>query len=263
MRYEDLKYSDDILPLILRYDSLSQSRHTMYMHWHEAVEILLIRQGRLRIFNGEMRAEAREGEMVCIHSGHMHLFESITEQCQYHCIIFPRQALDSIELYRASLPQITDDGEAVEWMERLLTVMEEKADFYREKGKGLLAQLYVRLVEIGGAETFGNESRPTRLVKSAMEYIDSHYYQPQISVDRVAKAVGVSRSHLCHVFKDMTGQSVSSYWQGLRCDLGRRYLMDGYSVAEAASWAGFASQSYFSRAYQKHFGVLPSKDRRK
>lgn len=261
MRYEDLKYVDSILPLIFRDDTLQGDFHEMYMHWHEAVEILYIVEGELRVFSGMEQKMAKQGDLVCIHAGHMHLYESITPRCHYYCLIFPREALDSKELYQSALPRITDDAVAAEWAGQLIEVLLEKPPFYRERARGLLAQLYVRLVGIGGEENLGNEPRPTRLVKNVMEYVSQHYYQPNISIERVAQAVGVSRSHLCHVFKEVTGQSVSSYWQRLRCDQGRRFLLDGYTVAEAAEWSGFSSQSYFCRAYQKHFGVLPSKDR--
>ena len=261
MRYEDLKYSDKILPLILRHDELKKNYHVMYMHWHDAVEILLMTHGKMRIFSGKERAVAEKGQLVCIHSGHLHLYESITEECRYFCLIFPRQALDSQELYQSALPRVTADPEAKKWMEHLVAALRAREPFYREKCRGLLAQLYVRLAFLGGEEMLDDEQRPTRLVKSAMAYLDTHYYRPDICVEKVAAKVGVSRYHLCHVFKEVTGKTLSGYWQGLRCDLARRHLMDGASVAQAAEKAGFASQSYFTRAYYKHFGVLPSKDK--
>ena len=165
-------------------------------------------------------------------------------------------------MYQSALPRVTDDGEAVDWMKRLVETLTEQAAFYKEKGKGLLTLLYVRLAQISGEEQYGEETRPTPLVKKAVEYLNDHYYQPSVSVEKVAAAVGVSRYHLSHIFKEVTGKTLSGYWQSLRCERAKKLLAQGASVAQAAEQCGFSSQSYFCRAYQKHFGVLPSKDRR-
>lgn len=265
MRYENLRYGNDILPMIFRYDSLYCHLHSMYFHWHDAVEILWITQGSLRIYNGNNRVAytAKAGELVCVHAGHMHLYEAIDEQCRYYCIIFPQQALDSRALYQSALPRSTDDAVAKAWMEQLVDTLKARAPFYREKGRGLLAQLYVRLAQLGGEEQFGQETRPTLLVKSTMEYINNHFSRSQLNVEQIAAAVGVSRSHLCHTFKAVTGQTVNAYLHALRCDRARRYLQDGATVAVAAERAGFSSHSYFTCAYRRHFGILPSKDRQR
>ncbi len=259
MRYEDLKYSDPILPIIFRRDS-REPGVSMYMHWHEAVEILLIRKGRMHIVSNSNSAVVEEGQLVCVHGGHLHSYTALEGRCEYDCVILPAEALDSGALYNSPLPLVCNSAQAEALMEQLATTLEHRAPFYKEQARALLAQLYITLVRIGGDEVVGNERRMTVAVKQAIEYMGGHYDQP-LSVEEIAAAVGVSSYHLCHIFKAATGQTVSHYLQCVRCDKARAALRKGASVAEAAERCGFGSPAYFTKVYQKQFGVLPSKDK--
>ncbi|MBR5782797.1 MAG: helix-turn-helix transcriptional regulator [Clostridia bacterium] len=73
--------------------------------------------------------------------------------------------------------------------------------------------------------------------------------------------MGISRYHLCHIFKIVTGNTASHYWQSVRCEKARRMLRKGHSVAETAEKCGFASPAYFSKVYRKCFSVLPGADK--
>lgn len=259
MRYENLKYQSSILPIIRRHDKRTKSLRNMYMHWHNAVEILLIMEGEMTIIGNEERTHAKAGQLVCIHDGQLHLYEPITEGCRYYCIIFPAEALDSSELYQNPLPRVTEDAEAIYWMNQLLPTVKAKEKFWQERGKAMLTLLYTRLTQLNGKEHYGEKDRPAELVKNAMDYIDKHFPQADLSLQSIADELSISPYHISHIFKKVTGQTISSYWQAQRCDFARRLLQSGANVAQAAEQAGFSSQSYFCRAYQKYFGILPSK----
>ena len=102
--------------------------------------------------------------------------------------------------------------------------------------------------------------RMTAAVKEALGYIEVHFAEP-LNIEQIARAVGVSRYHLCHVFKEITGKTLAQYWQNVRCAKARKLLKNGASVAEAADRTGFSSAEYFTKVYQKHFSVLPSSDK--
>ncbi len=262
MRYENLKYSNDILPIIRRHDSRRKTLYNMYMHWHDAIEILLIMEGKMNVLSGKEHTVVEQGQLVCIHAGHLHLYDPITEFCRYYCIIFPPDALDGKELYYSNLPRISEDAQAKEWMVQLLAIIKEKAPFWQEKGKALLTLIVARLAEIGGDVCYEDSSRPSQLVKAAMAYIDKYHLNPTLSLEEIATQLHISPYHLSHVFKKVTGKSISSYWQAQRLDVARRLLVSGNSILEAAEKAGFSSQSYFCRAFQKQFGTTPSQYRK-
>lgn len=96
-----------------------------------------------------------------------------------------------------------------------------------------------------------------RRVGAIMDYIGSHLTE-ELSVDRIAESVYVSRYHLMHLFKEATGYTVGSYITEKRLLLARDLLKKGTSLTAACFDCGFKNYSTFSRAYRKQFGVSPS-----
>ena len=80
------------------------------------------------------------------------------------------------------------------------------------------------------------------------------------SVAEIAKDVGVHRVHLCRVFQDYFGLSVSQYRQRamLQSSLNNMFSRDRDIVA-ASLQSGFADQSHFTRTLKRHFGITPLK----
>ncbi|MBQ5754738.1 MAG: AraC family transcriptional regulator [Oscillospiraceae bacterium] len=105
--------------------------------------------------------------------------------------------------------------------------------------------------------------RPTnassQYVINAVKYIQFNYSH-DTSIDDIAKAVGVSRSHLYRVFMSTMGQSPIDYLTDYRireaCNL---LCSTQLSIAEIAVSVGFFDQFYFSRVFKKAKGVPPSK----
>jgi AraC-like DNA-binding protein len=82
------------------------------------------------------------------------------------------------------------------------------------------------------------------------------------TVERLARAVGVSRSVLADRFTEMVGQPPMQYLALWRMQRASRLLLDGDSVAEAAAVVGYESDAAFSRAFKKLVGEAPGTWRR-
>ena len=103
----------------------------------------------------------------------------------------------------------------------------------------------------------GNSS--SQYVLNAIKYIQFNYSQ-DISIDDIAKSVGVSRSHLYRVFMSNVGQSPIDYLTNYRISEACYLLKNSQlSIAEIAVSVGFFDQFYFSRVFKKNKGVPPSK----
>ena len=102
-------------------------------------------------------------------------------------------------------------------------------------------------------------SSSSQYVLSAIKYIQFNYSH-DISVDDIAKAVGVSRSHLYRVFMANVGQSPIDYLTDYRISEACYLLKNSHlSIAEIAVSVGFFDQFYFSRVFKKVKGVPPSR----
>ena len=102
-------------------------------------------------------------------------------------------------------------------------------------------------------------SSSSQYVLNAIKYIQFNYSH-DISIDDVAKSVGVSRSHLYRVFMLNVGQSPIDYLTEYRINEACKLLRTGsLSIAEVAISVGFFDQFYFSRVFKRAKGVPPSK----
>lgn len=102
-------------------------------------------------------------------------------------------------------------------------------------------------------------SSSSQYVLSAIKFIQFNYSH-DISIDDIAKVVGVSRSHLYRVFMSNVGQSPIDYLTGYRISEACYLLKNSnLSIAEIAVSVGFFDQFYFSRVFKKIKSVPPSK----
>jgi AraC-like DNA-binding protein len=79
-----------------------------------------------------------------------------------------------------------------------------------------------------------------------------------LSLDHLAQAVGVSRSHFGRVFKQTTGQSPFEWLRAKRIERAKELLADGeIPVAEVALATGFADQAHLTRVFGRAVGMPP------
>lgn len=95
------------------------------------------------------------------------------------------------------------------------------------------------------------------MVEKVKEFIHQHYDAP-LTLDAIARAVAVSKSKLCRIFREATESSVIDYLIKVRIDSSKRLLMSGLCVAEAAKLVGFQDPYYFSRMFKRVVGDSPS-----
>ena len=91
----------------------------------------------------------------------------------------------------------------------------------------------------------------------AVNYMNSRIYENP-SIAEISKKVGISRAGLTRTFKKYSGLGVHKYFLKLKLKLAAEMLENGVSVTAAAEKLGFSSQGYFTKAFRRETGVLPS-----
>lgn len=95
-------------------------------------------------------------------------------------------------------------------------------------------------------------------VRLSIEYIKINIHK-KLTVDEVAASVGLSKYYFLREFKKITGYTLTTYINIIRCEYAKELLSSGqYKVKEVASLCGFENDSYFSNVFKKHTGTLPS-----
>lgn len=96
-----------------------------------------------------------------------------------------------------------------------------------------------------------------RRLKSVLAYIDDHVDQT-LSLDVLARAAGLRRSHFTVAFRHATGVSPHQFVTRRRVEIARRLLTEGgMAISEVAYQTGFAHQSHLARIMRRHTGLSP------
>lgn len=78
------------------------------------------------------------------------------------------------------------------------------------------------------------------------------------SVEQLAAQAAMSVSTFRAKFRQSFGMPVFDYLRDRRLALARQYLLQGYSVQQAAHLSGYRHATNFATAFRKHFGTAPS-----
>ena len=104
-----------------------------------------------------------------------------------------------------------------------------------------------------------------RLIMEIKRVVHGGFQQPGLSIEDIARDVGLSPASVCRLFKEATGQTIHRYMTMYRLERAKDLLRDvrQAKMTEVAARAGFADANYFARAFRKETGLSPSEFREK
>ncbi len=82
-------------------------------------------------------------------------------------------------------------------------------------------------------------------------------YKEDISLKAIAETMGITEQHLSKIFKDETGEKLSSYLSRFRIDKAKELLENDVNIKYLYSEVGFKNYNYFFVAFKKSVGCTP------
>lgn len=102
-------------------------------------------------------------------------------------------------------------------------------------------------------------SMDERLIEKAIKIVEDNLADPDFSVERFSREVGMSRVHLYKKLLSLTGKSPIEFIRTIRLQRAAQLLEKSQlSVSEIAYQVGFNNPKYFSRYFKHQFNILPS-----
>lgn len=106
--------------------------------------------------------------------------------------------------------------------------------------------------------TIANNKMDEEFISRMKRIIVDNIQNESFSVDELARHMSMSRSALFAKIKGMSGMSPLDYIKIERLKRAAELLIEEkYSLSDIAFMVGYSTPSYFSKAFQKQFGVLP------
>ena len=103
----------------------------------------------------------------------------------------------------------------------------------------------------------GNKNRS--ILKNAVDFIESHYMEEEISLNTVANVANVSANHFSALFSQNMGQTFIEHLTTLRMNKAKELLRcTGMRSSEIAGEIGYKDAHYFSYLFKKTQGMTPS-----
>lgn len=100
------------------------------------------------------------------------------------------------------------------------------------------------------------------LIKSVLSYVDEHISEP-IRISKLAEMCHVNSTYLSQTFKNVMGESFSTYLSEHRIHHAKMLLLQtDDNLDNIARNCGFSSSSYFSTVFMTKTGMTPSNYRK-
>jgi len=170
----------------------------------------------------------------------------------------------SEEVFRriAEIPQALPSWSRLESLQKLgVELGHEQGDNIENLRNSLGASVAYEYFHRAGLQRI--EKPLPRSVLRARRYIEEHFAQP-MKLDDIAKAAGVSPTHLVASFRRYLDETPSRYLWRLRAEKGVHLIIQtNLRIGEIAERCGFQNQFHFSRYVKKLSGHPPSELRKR
>lgn len=120
--------------------------------------------------------------------------------------------------------------------------------------------MYMKFMSRGNEPVKAQKLHPVTM--RCLSEIHKNFNMP-ITDEFLADNCGVSRSHLCKIFKSDCGITIKDYITGVRLDAAKKLLQNtAYTVSDIQEYIGYKSRTHFFNTFKRRIGVSPRLFRR-
>ena len=245
---------------------------TFEPHWHDRLELHLIKSGCLELCCNEQTVFVNANELSIVSPSLLHCGKSGPEGYECYVIMFEisdlyngtvssKKYIEPIINGRIRFKYKTDNTQIVNLANQIVDMQLNNKNYHPLETVGSLYRLLGLLCE----HCIDNNNSVQQTFESfdnILNYIDSNFTK-NISSSSVSKHFGYDESYFCRKFKKSTGITVTNYIKTQRLEHARRLLeKTKESVRHIAMSCGFIDASYFTNCFKSIYKVSPSEYRK-
>ena len=234
--------------------------HPFPLHLHDPVEIVSITQGSVHMTVDGKSHTLLPGDIAVAFPSIPHSYDEVSPDAAGLTLIFAPETLrEFARTFRAVRPvdpflrSVQKDPELDGVIQKLLQISSQDDRSFK------VAYLHVYLahllpcLELKAVDDGVENGMSHRL----LHYISEHFTEP-LSLESTARALGVSRIHVSHIFSQQLRINFRQYINTLRIDRACALLRDpACSVSQVAYLCGYENPRTFHRAFQAQCQCTP------
>lgn len=248
------------LPVLFSYQKCNpQNSHVFGVgNWHKNLELLYFYKGEGLVNCNGLVHRVSPGCIIVVNTNELHSFLS-PGGMEYYCLIIGASFLtdSGIPIDQINFRSLVQDCFANQVFLEIVGEHEASHPYRNAAIRAGVLQLLTYLARKHSVPDRKYQKADAH-VKQVIGYLNANYSDP-LSLEHIAQAFSLNKSHLARIFKTATGMSVVTYLNRIRCENAKRFLRNKeLSINEVAHRCGFESCSYFAKTFQKYVGCLPS-----
>ena len=245
-----------------RPEAFFAGRMTVYpfpLHLHEVVEVVVMLQGGCTMQLDNETYDLHPGDAAIAFPLIPHSFERIEPESVGFTAIFPADAIAEFSsVFHRMLPDSPvlrgayNDGEGRFAVDTLL-LQGENTPMRLAYVHVLLAHMFMRM-PMHAASDYGERNLGSRIAR----YVYDHACD-QITLSDVAASLGISESHLSHLFARQFQMNFRRFVNAIRIDKATMLMRNpNLTLTQVSDQCGFESLRTFRRAFVRETGNLPA-----
>lgn len=235
--------------------------HPFPAHVHEVAEIVYLLEGELTMTIAGKTCRMRPGDIGVVFPSVAHSYDNVPPNAKGLALIFVpgtiQEYLNTFHTKRPVDPFLTQGRQRgrMDDTARMLYSLSQtrQTPLILAYLHVFLAYLFLNmpLIPVEKYVEYG-------MTHQVLQYVSEHFTE-HLTLESAARALGISRSHLSHIFSQQLHVNFRQYINTLRIDKARFLLRDPQqSVTQIAYSCGYENPRTFHRAFLEECGMQPS-----
>lgn len=263
---------NDDLRLRLFFNVIDGTNQQIPVHWHDHLELLFLKKGRLTASIYEATYDLLPGDIMLVNPRDPH-FTVMHGDCCYYLLQIASQHLELITPdwnllhFQEYIPQ-SDESDSLSQaltaiFNELFRLNESKGNDYRLlfliQTYQMLHLLSTRCSSLLSAKNRGQVDRDLSRIEQSIHYV-RHNFRDPISLQEVSSLLALTPEYFCRLFKKYTGQTFVTYVSQVRMlHFYQDLLQTDESITYLLDKNGITNYKGFMREFKEAYGATPHK----
>ncbi len=258
-------FKSDELPFVEARYCANSKRH-YEKHFHESLSVGAVEEGEIAYICKEKEYILLPNQLSIIEPNALHCCNPLSEDARtYHmvyvdatwCEQIQKTLFDDVDGFVGLKDAHCEDKELFDEFLRLNKTLLDRRVFHLEKEE-LLGSFFIKLFSKYCHKSPKTPIKPdTDKIKKAKDFMSSNCAE-NLTLDDIARHVGMSKFYLSRMFKKQTHVSVYKYLLNCKINQAKKLLCQEYSSSQIALLLGFFDQSHFISTFKKYVALTPN-----